>query len=81
MSEFAVSRKTVRKRLIFGFVTTVLLTLLLISRLAWIQIVLADELYDQAWEQWNHTIPVNTDRGSIYDCHGRLLQAQPRPRQ
>ncbi len=73
MSEFAVSRKTVRKRLIFGFVITVLLTLFLISRLAWIQIVRADELYDQAWEQWNHTIPVNTDRGSIYDCHGRLV--------
>lgn len=73
MSEFAVSRKTVRRRLIFGFVITVLLTLLLISRLAWIQIVRADELYDQAWKQWNHTIPVNTDRGSIYDCHGRLV--------
>jgi stage V sporulation protein D (sporulation-specific penicillin-binding protein) len=73
MSEFAVSRKTVRRRLIFGFATTVLLTLLLISRLAWIQIVRADELYDQAWEQWNHTIPVNTDRGSIYDSHGRLI--------
>jgi stage V sporulation protein D (sporulation-specific penicillin-binding protein) len=73
MSEFAVSRKTVRRRLIFGFVTTVLLTLLLISRLAWIQIVRADELYDQAWEQWNHTIPINTDRGSIYDSHGRLI--------
>ncbi len=73
MSEFAVSRKTVRKRLIFGFATTVLLTLLLISRLAWIQIVRADELYDQAWEQWNHTIPINTDRGSIYDRHGRLV--------
>jgi stage V sporulation protein D (sporulation-specific penicillin-binding protein) len=73
MSEFAVSRKTVRKRLIFGFVTTVLLTLFLISRLAWIQIVRADELYDQAWEQWNHTIPINTDRGSIYDRHGRLF--------
>ena len=73
MSEFAVSRKTVRKRLIFGFVITVLLTLFLISRLALIQIVRADELYDQAWEQWNHTIPVNTDRGSIYDSHGRLI--------
>ncbi|MBW6464499.1 MAG: peptidoglycan glycosyltransferase [Firmicutes bacterium] len=73
MSEFAVSRKTVRKRLISGFIVTFIIVLLLISRLAWIQIVRADELYDQAWEQWNHAIPVSTDRGSIFDRHGRLL--------
>jgi len=73
MSEFAVSRKAVRKRLIFGFIFTVLFTFFLIGRLAWIQIVQADQLYDQAWEQWTHAIPVKTDRGSIYDRHGRLL--------
>ncbi len=73
MSEFAVSRKKVRKRLIIGFIITFIVTLLLISRLAWIQIVQADQLYDQAWQQWNHAIPVKTDRGSIYDRQGRLL--------
>lgn len=52
---------------------TLLVTFYLISRLAWIQIVRADELYEQAWEQWNHTMPVRTYRGSIYDRHGRLL--------
>lgn len=73
MAEFAVSRSTVRTRLIAVFILTVLFTLLLIGRLAWIQIVRADELYEQAWEQWNHIIPVQTARGSIYDRHGRLL--------
>ncbi len=73
MSEFAVSRKAVRKRLIFGFILTLICTFILIGRLAWIQIVQADQLYDQAWEQWTHAIPVKTDRGSIYDRHGRLL--------
>ncbi len=73
MAEFAVSRSSVRKRLILVFILTVLITLLLISRLAWIQIVRADELYEQAWEQWNHNIPVHTARGSIYDRQGRLL--------
>lgn len=63
----------VRKRLIFGFIITLIIVFLLISRLAWIQIARADELYDQAWEQWNHAITVSTDRGSIYDRHGRLL--------
>jgi stage V sporulation protein D (sporulation-specific penicillin-binding protein) len=73
MAEFAVSRAMVRKRLIIIFIITVLITLLLISRLAWIQVVRADELDEQAWQQWNHNILVRTSRGSIYDRQGRLL--------
>ncbi len=73
MASFSVNRATVRRRLIFIFVMTILITLLLISRLAWIQIVRADELYEQAWEQWNHIIPVQAARGSIYDRHGNLM--------
>ncbi|MDW7738702.1 MAG: penicillin-binding transpeptidase domain-containing protein [Bacillota bacterium] len=73
MGDFAVSRTTVRRRLITVFALTVLITFLLIGRLAWIQIVRADELYEQAWKQWNHSIPVQTARGSIYDHQERLL--------
>lgn len=73
MANFTVKRVTVRRRLLFIFTMTVLVTLLLISRLAWIQIVLADELYEQAWKQWNHIMPLQTARGSIYDRHGNLL--------
>ena len=73
MADFTVSRATVRRRLIAVFFLTVMITLCLISRLAWIQIVCADELYEQAWEQWNHNILIRSVRGSIYDRHGRLL--------
>ncbi len=73
MANFTVKRTTVRLRVILVFALTVLVTLLLISRLAWIQIVRADELYEQAWAQWNHIVPVQTARGSIYDRHGNLL--------
>jgi stage V sporulation protein D (sporulation-specific penicillin-binding protein) len=73
LSGFAVSRNTVKKRILFIFVLTMLFSLYLIGRLAWIQIVRADELYDQAWKQWNHNIIVQTGRGAIYDQHGRLL--------
>lgn len=73
MADFSVKRATVRKRLILIFILTLLACFYLISRLAWIQIVRADELYEQAWEQWNHTMPMRTFRGSIYDRHGRLL--------
>jgi stage V sporulation protein D (sporulation-specific penicillin-binding protein) len=59
--------------MLFVFVLTLLFSLYLIGRLAWIQIVLADELYDQAWRQWNHNIVVQVGRGAIYDQHGRLL--------
>lgn len=69
----AFSRKTVKKRIIFIFAMTLIFTAYLIGRLAWIQIVRADELYDQAWQQWNHNIIVQTGRGAIYDQHGRLL--------
>ncbi|MBM4234858.1 MAG: hypothetical protein FJ152_00100 [Firmicutes bacterium] len=73
MPGFAVSRSMVKKRILFIFVMTLLFSLYLIGRLAWIQIVRADELYDQAWKQWNHNIIVQTGRGAIYDQHGRLL--------
>ncbi len=66
-------RPIVRRRVITVFIATVLFTFLLIGRLAWIQIVSADELYEKAWEQWNHNLPVQSDRGVIYDYHGRLL--------
>lgn len=73
MANFAVSRRTVKKRVVIVFILTVLFIIYLISRLAWIQIVRADELYERAWEQWNHNIPIQTARGSIYDRHGRIL--------
>ncbi|MFO7951212.1 MAG: penicillin-binding transpeptidase domain-containing protein [Bacillota bacterium] len=73
MAEFTVSRATVRKRLILVFILTVLAVLVLISRLAWIQIVKAEELYEKAWDQWNHNVLVQTARGNIYDRGGHLL--------
>jgi stage V sporulation protein D (sporulation-specific penicillin-binding protein) len=73
LTGFAVSRNTVKKRIILVFVLTLFISAFLIGRLAWIQIVQADELYDQAWKQWNHKVFVQTGRGAIYDRHGRLL--------
>ncbi len=73
MADFTVNRATVRRRVIAVFIITVLFTLLLIGRLAWIQIVRADELYEQAWRQWSHNVPVQTARGAIYDRNNNLL--------
>jgi stage V sporulation protein D (sporulation-specific penicillin-binding protein) len=69
----SVTLVAIRKRLLFLFFMILLVTLALVSRLAWIQIVRADELYEQAWEQWNRSIPARSPRGLIYDRDGRLL--------
>ncbi|HSW35939.1 MAG TPA: penicillin-binding transpeptidase domain-containing protein [Candidatus Limnocylindrales bacterium] len=73
MADVTYPQTAVRKRLKVVFALTVLIMFLLISRLAWIQIVRAAALSEQAWEQWNHTMTVRSARGSIYDRHNRLL--------
>lgn len=73
MPDALITQVAVRRRIFFAFMIIVAVTLALTGRLAWIQIVQADELYDQAWEQWNRSIPTRSPRGFIYDSRGRLL--------
>ncbi len=73
MPDAAVTQVGVRRRVLIAFFILIFATLALTGRLAWIQIVKADELFDQAWEQWNRSIPTRSPRGSIYDSRGRLL--------
>ena len=67
MPGFTVSRNTVRNRVVTVFVMTVFFSLCLIGRLAWIQIVKADELYDQAVD-----LVVKTNKASISMVQRRL---------
>ncbi len=55
------------------FFLAVIITLSLVTRLGWIQLVVAEELYQKAWEQWNKNIPTTSTRGEIFDRHGNLL--------
>ncbi len=73
MPEASVTQVAVRRRILIVLLFIAAVTLVLTGRLVWIQIVRADELYDQAWEQWNRSIPTRSPRGSIYDSRGRLL--------
>jgi len=73
LPELPVTQVAVRKRILIMLFLIALVILVLTGRLAWIQIVQADQLYEQAWEQWNRSIPTRSPRGSIYDRHGRLL--------
>lgn len=45
----------------------------LVGRLAWIQLVKAEDLQQEAWDQWNRSITVSALRGTIFDRNGRIL--------
>lgn len=68
-----VSPLTLKRRLICLFFCVTLCLVILVGRLAWIQLVLADELEQGAMDQWNRGIPVLPLRGTIYDRQGRVL--------
>lgn len=67
------SNLIVRKRLLIIFFLIAFVIVGLTLRLGWIQFVMAEELKQQAWEQWNRHIPAQSSRGDIYDRHGNLL--------
>lgn len=73
MARDTTSHLHIRRRLLVVFCGMIFLMAALVVRLGWIQFVLAGELTEKAWEQWNRTITARSSRGNIYDRHGRLL--------
>jgi len=71
--EVSVTLSAVRRRVMAMFFFIILAVAVLIGRLAWLQILRSEELYDAAWEQWNRTIPARSPRGQIYDREGKML--------
>ncbi|UMZ73252.1 penicillin-binding transpeptidase domain-containing protein [Natranaerofaba carboxydovora] len=64
---------TTRKRLVFLFFIILLAMVSLLGRLGWLQLVRGEELHQQAWEQWNRSLPVSSPRGQILDRNGEVL--------
>ena len=62
-----------KKRIVWGFVIIAVLMILLIFRVAWIQIVDADELTEKAIGQQTSDITIEAKRGAIYDRNGKEL--------
>ena len=62
-----------RKRIIFVFGIMALLLILLLFRMAWIQVVRGGEYSDMAKDQQKRDIPIAAKRGSIYDRNGEEL--------
>lgn len=62
-----------KRRIAIGFLVLALLMLLLAFRVAWIQVVQADELTEKAIQQQTRDIPIDAKRGEIYDRNGKEL--------
>ncbi|WP_181348919.1 stage V sporulation protein D [Thalassobacillus sp. CUG 92003] len=68
-----VSLVTVRKRLVAVFLISMLLFAVIITRLGYVQFVLADELISKAESSWSRDITFEPERGSILDVTGDVL--------
>ena len=64
---------TNKKRIAIGFVIIAVLMVLLAFRVAWIQVVNADEMTQKAIDQQTSDIPIEAKRGTIYDRNGKEL--------
>ena len=62
-----------KKRLLIIFAITAFVTLALILRLGYLQVVKGEELKKGAIGQWTKGITIKSKRGMIYDRNGRKL--------
>lgn len=62
-----------KRRIAIGFLILAVLMILLAFRVAWLQVVQADELTDKAISQQTQDIPIDAKRGEIYDRNGKEL--------
>ena len=62
-----------RRRIALGFAILALLLIALVFRVAWIQIVDAEELSQKAIDQQTKDTPIEAKRGTIYDRNGKEL--------
>ncbi len=62
-----------KKRIIIGFMIIAFLMILLCLRTAWIQVVKADDYSETATNQQMSDIPLEAERGSIFDRNGQQM--------
>ncbi len=62
-----------RKRILSFLIIFFVITLVLILRLAYIQLIKGNEYKKGAFEQWSRDIVISAKRGTIYDSRGKKL--------
>ncbi|UTR10974.1 stage V sporulation protein D [Evansella sp. LMS18] len=65
-----VSNVTVRKRLIFALCAGLVVFMVMIIRLAYVQLVIGDDISSRAEDSWSRNIPFEAKRGEILDRNG-----------
>lgn len=69
------TRNISKNRIVFLFVCVLILICLLIFRVAWVQVINADEYKDRAIRQQKGDVPIEAKRGTIFDRNGKPLAA------
>lgn len=64
-----------KNRIVFLFVCVMIILVALVFRLAWVQVINADEYRDRAVRQQKGDVPIEAKRGTIYDRGGKPLAA------
>ncbi|XVG99469.1 penicillin-binding transpeptidase domain-containing protein [Eubacteriales bacterium KG127] len=74
IEKFTIERMN-KNRIMILFVCVLGILCLLLFRLAWIQVINADEYRDRAIRQQKGDVPIQAKRGGIYDRNGKALAA------
>ncbi|GHV02483.1 stage V sporulation protein D [Clostridia bacterium] len=64
---------TLQKRVLALIVSVTFLFVVLMGRLAYLQLIAGADLQSKAADQWMRELPLKAPRGNIYDAGGRLL--------
>lgn len=62
-----------KRRMLFFLVCFFLITIALVVRLGYIQLIKGEEYRKQAMENWSRDITISAKRGTIYDAKGKKL--------
>jgi len=62
-----------KRRMLFFLVCFFLVTIALVVRLGYIQLIKGEEYRKQAMENWSRDITISAKRGTIYDAKGKKL--------
>ncbi len=65
--------KTIKRRMVFGYIVVFLITIGIIARLGYWQVDQRDILLGKASSQWSLSIPIQPRRGKILDTKDRVM--------
>ncbi|KIL50380.1 stage V sporulation protein D [Jeotgalibacillus alimentarius] len=67
------SERLIKKRLLVVFALFLLIFFVVIIRLFFVQVISHEKLYDKAIESWTRELPLEPERGSIFDRNGEPI--------